>query len=944
MSESELEDLLSLDDIVLDDVFQYHLPPVRRIPPLLWTRIRSDLPNYLTERDANGVNAMNWYHKQFREASIQRYFDNQSNTLYFHSSIADYYLGIWGGGQQKPFKYTTSQMEKFNLTEEEGSADRKVPAQPLAYFSSDGRLTRYNMRKLAVLPFHLIRAKRFNDLLKKVLFDYNWLNSKLSSFALQTILFDFEDSINHMSTQFDANVVKEISLLADTLKLSAPIITQYPNMFAPQILARLLPLRNTCPNINRLLRQCDLKGPSHCALLPVNHCLHTPGGPLMYSLEGHHFAVFDLALTSDNRYIISVSNRFLMWDLSTGEVSLDIDPNIRGIMFSVILTDGDRYAVSYTNYNEIIVLNIISNEIHRIGSTQTEFDNNIIGMGLAWDGIHLIAWTSNQWIVFNIKLIDKMSENNIIEYSDNSLDTNISLVMIEYVSQWERHMIYQIKENQFSLQTIMRSKSFLPISFMNAFALNKSRTILFVGNLENQVCYHRRRRSRWSSGKLFSKDDNESGDQLLSLRVCKSKFLVAFHLRGFRIWTIDSLPLSQNSIYLRLPTDCCNISIEALKCHNPIVFSKSNHFAIAGVRKSFYIWSMKSSDLLKSLDAHFARITQIKSLIVDNLDAIVSSSFDKTIKVWNIKNVFEKIHTIDRMELSIDSIGFCESKDIVLTVTRNSIGIWSLDSGQLLTTLCDSKIGAIVTQAIITSDSNHVISIESNHLLIWRLDTQTVIFREPQINVKDITVCQNDSKLITIQKLVDDIDRKNILLTAKAVPSGQTLFEISFDSNIRSERLVVITKDDKYLVIPMTDTNHKEVLGVYRLEDGLLLHSIETEKIKFNELVCLRYRGKDTVVGLIGFDKSYIIDVYTKRIIAEIKRWNGQISSDGHYGLFAPSRGGLELIDLKFGSTVKVLLPQTSEGVINFITDFTSDDNYVFYYHSIKKNIRFVFE
>lgn len=63
LSESELEDLISLDDKVLDDVYQYHLPPVRRIPPLLWTRIRNDLPNYLSEREADGVNVMNWYHR-----------------------------------------------------------------------------------------------------------------------------------------------------------------------------------------------------------------------------------------------------------------------------------------------------------------------------------------------------------------------------------------------------------------------------------------------------------------------------------------------------------------------------------------------------------------------------------------------------------------------------------------------------------------------------------------------------------------------------------------------------------------------------------------------------------------------------------------------------------------------------------------------------------------
>jgi len=53
LSEAELEDLLSLDEKVLNDVFQYHLPPVRRIPPLLWTRIRNDLPGELINQSIN---------------------------------------------------------------------------------------------------------------------------------------------------------------------------------------------------------------------------------------------------------------------------------------------------------------------------------------------------------------------------------------------------------------------------------------------------------------------------------------------------------------------------------------------------------------------------------------------------------------------------------------------------------------------------------------------------------------------------------------------------------------------------------------------------------------------------------------------------------------------------------------------------------------------------
>ncbi len=38
ISESELDDILSLDDEVLNSVYTFWEPPVRRIPPNMWTR------------------------------------------------------------------------------------------------------------------------------------------------------------------------------------------------------------------------------------------------------------------------------------------------------------------------------------------------------------------------------------------------------------------------------------------------------------------------------------------------------------------------------------------------------------------------------------------------------------------------------------------------------------------------------------------------------------------------------------------------------------------------------------------------------------------------------------------------------------------------------------------------------------------------------------------
>ena len=60
----------------------------------------------------------------------------------------------------------------------------------------------------------------------------------------------------------------------------------------------------------------------------------------------------------------------------------------------------------------------------------------------------------------------------------------------------------------------------------------------------------------------------------------------------------------------------------------------------------------------------------------------------------------------------------------------------------------------------------------------------------------------------------------------------------------------------------------------------------------------------------------------------------------GGKGLFAPSRGGLEILDLKTGKTTKTLIPRVAEGVFSVKVFFTDNDKHVVYYHSGHRTIR----
>ena len=98
---------------------------------------------------------------------MARYFLDDTDYLYFHSYMSDYFLGTYGGGGfsslptyfvsgiLKPFRYTEIQKHTFHLKSKDDNKDRQarfrfgyfvisvqVPAMPLAYYNRQGKLTR----------------------------------------------------------------------------------------------------------------------------------------------------------------------------------------------------------------------------------------------------------------------------------------------------------------------------------------------------------------------------------------------------------------------------------------------------------------------------------------------------------------------------------------------------------------------------------------------------------------------------------------------------------------------------------------------------------------------------------------------------------------------------------------------------------------------------------
>ncbi|ESO93392.1 hypothetical protein LOTGIDRAFT_119509, partial [Lottia gigantea] len=139
LSEIELEDALSCDNYVLDEVYRYHNPPVPnliRIPPVLWARIRFEIQEYLVERLSQGKTTVFWYHRQFIEAATKRYVTGDDKYT-LHKTLFELFSAENG-------VYKDIHLSKRNLLLK--SADRQVVPQVLSSV---------NPRKLECMLHHI---------------------------------------------------------------------------------------------------------------------------------------------------------------------------------------------------------------------------------------------------------------------------------------------------------------------------------------------------------------------------------------------------------------------------------------------------------------------------------------------------------------------------------------------------------------------------------------------------------------------------------------------------------------------------------------------------------------------------------------------------------------------------------------------------------------------
>ena len=273
LSESELYDVLSLDDEVLE-CLSIANTDIRRFPAVYWARLFTDIKDFFAIKQLDSTEIVYWRHSIFKQVAEKRYC-NGKEMAYINTMLTDYYKGR-GSNIANPAIPRCSSSN--------GTQVRQLPQQPNSFEEnhqthwhtcpdSNTKRNVYNERRQHLLPICLIRSNdQIDDMNNDILFNFRWMQSKLKSKSVYAVLKDYED----------VRISWEAKLVYGALKMSEVALKDDPDMLSTQLLSRLLHYYHKYEGIRGLLHEADLYGNRLCSYVPNWQSYHSPGAVLEY--------------------------------------------------------------------------------------------------------------------------------------------------------------------------------------------------------------------------------------------------------------------------------------------------------------------------------------------------------------------------------------------------------------------------------------------------------------------------------------------------------------------------------------------------------------------------------------------------------------------------------------------------------------------------------------
>ncbi|XP_062905817.1 NACHT domain- and WD repeat-containing protein 1 [Mobula hypostoma] len=375
---AEMIDLLSLDQMVMQEIRQFQNVSLCKVPTVIWMKLQRDLKIHIVEQRTDNTHTFNWAHSALKFNCLKRYLASKDDQLSLHSTIANYFLG------------------KVSVLSGKSSicGPEDLNGQPLAWVCGEDSEVSYtfNLRKLNGVPYHLLQSpSQVPTLLTECLFNFEFLLHKVWGLSVISVE---EDLKGAMTLE---RKVDDLNILSEAIELSKRVLLQDPRQLASQLLGRLQQIvtedkpvapddPRKYPYLLRLLSQCQRS--SIPFLVPSFTCLLPPGGLMYKTLTGHTDRITAVTGFQKGLQAITASrDRTLkVWDLTSGKVLHTVHGVGKNIDSITMCRQNTLAAV--TENNSLQVWDIHSGK--QIFTTSSSLDPPIVRSAL--DGQHLLAF------------------------------------------------------------------------------------------------------------------------------------------------------------------------------------------------------------------------------------------------------------------------------------------------------------------------------------------------------------------------------------------------------------------------------------------------------------------------------------------------------------------------------------------------------------------------